>query len=403
MKKILLILLCLPLIGFGQVNNISICAFESILETGEKIYYEAECIKDSMLYLNGTYIVFHNNGNKKLVGNYLKGEKDGQWEEYYEEGQLKIIRNFKFSDDLNGIYKAFREDGKLLREGSYINNKRNGFWTDFWKSTGSFDNVFLISETGDPNSKHREGFYLNGSKEGWWDYYINDTIDISWKFERNNTIRGIRRYFFNGNIKEELLFENFPTENWDEITNLIVIDTSFRTIGGYPMTINLSGEKMLSKKCWDITGFEIDCITENDTSDYIILKELPKIIFKVFFDNYGNISSAGRYDQDEFKKYNKYDEWIDNKTQENIAKYARVGIWREFYESGNLFLIANYKYFKEGNWDLFTPGYYPDGLMITYFENGKINWKEMYKNGNRIWYEEWSEDGQLIHFYKKTD
>ena len=432
MKKLLLILLCLPFMGFGQENNVRVCAFEEFLENGEKIYFEAECIKDSILYSNGLYIVFYNNGNKKLVGNYIKGERSGYWKEYYEDGQLKRTMNLK-SSDLNGLYEEYREDGKLLSTGWYLNNKRNGFWIDCWRSATHPENLQLIAETGDPNALiHREGFYLNGSKEGWWDYYRNDIIDISKKFERNNTIRGIRKYYKNGNIKEEILIENFPTENWDDITNLIVIDTSFTTIEGFPSTRNLIGDQMLSKKCWDINGLEIDCITENDTSDFTISKELPTIRFKVFFDNYGNISSAGRYDYDEYKKYNLYDGWIDNETQENInarvgtwrefyengnllykggidnetqeiiATNARVGIWREFYKNGNLFLIANYKYFEEGTGDLFIPGYYPDGLMTTYFENGKIYLQEMFQNAKRIWYKEWNEDEQLINFYNTT-
>ena len=36
MKKLLLILLCLPFMGFGQENNVRVCAFEEFLENGEK-------------------------------------------------------------------------------------------------------------------------------------------------------------------------------------------------------------------------------------------------------------------------------------------------------------------------------------------------------------------------------
>ena len=56
MKKLILILLCLPMIGFGQ---------------------------------DGPFQDYYENGQLKLEGNFKNGKNDGLWKHYHENGQLK--------------------------------------------------------------------------------------------------------------------------------------------------------------------------------------------------------------------------------------------------------------------------------------------------------------------------
>ena len=46
------------------------------------------------LELSCRRIVYHNNGNVEIIGNYKNGEREGEWKDYYENGKLAIISNY---------------------------------------------------------------------------------------------------------------------------------------------------------------------------------------------------------------------------------------------------------------------------------------------------------------------
>ena len=48
-----------------------------------------------VLELNCRAIVYHNNGNVEIIGNYKNGEREGKWKWYRESGKLEQIENFK--------------------------------------------------------------------------------------------------------------------------------------------------------------------------------------------------------------------------------------------------------------------------------------------------------------------
>jgi antitoxin component YwqK of YwqJK toxin-antitoxin module len=50
---------------------------------------------------NGTWIIYHKNGQLFSKGNYKNGIKEGQWITYYDDGMLK----------LKGVYKNGKEEG----------------------------------------------------------------------------------------------------------------------------------------------------------------------------------------------------------------------------------------------------------------------------------------------------
>ena len=47
------------------------------------------------LELSCRRIVYHNNGNVEIIGNYKNGEREGEWKDYYENGSLWKIGNYK--------------------------------------------------------------------------------------------------------------------------------------------------------------------------------------------------------------------------------------------------------------------------------------------------------------------
>ena len=89
MKKLLLILICLPMIGFRQ-NDI------------EKTYYE--------------------NGNLKSEITTNNGIEHSIWSIYYENGKLKIEAEWKDGKP-NGIWKYYDEKSLLIKISKYLNGE----------------------------------------------------------------------------------------------------------------------------------------------------------------------------------------------------------------------------------------------------------------------------------------
>ena len=62
--------------------------------------FAKDCPQDStqqsieVLELSCRAIVYHNNGNVEIIGNYKNGKQEGEWKVYYENGKLDYIDKF---------------------------------------------------------------------------------------------------------------------------------------------------------------------------------------------------------------------------------------------------------------------------------------------------------------------
>ncbi|MBD1365823.1 energy transducer TonB [Mucilaginibacter sp. ZT4R22] len=61
------------------------------------------------------------------TGYYLNGKKEGNWVEYFLNGNMQMIRSF-VADTLDGPYKEFDFSGRLFRQGNYLKGDREGDW-----------------------------------------------------------------------------------------------------------------------------------------------------------------------------------------------------------------------------------------------------------------------------------
>ena len=116
MKKLLLILLCLPMIGFGQLYKEKINDSITIVKGyGPKLIsyeiidgeiYEKYDLKDSVLeyehiYLNNkldSTTSFYGTGELWFQSQYVNGRRNGNHICYYEDGRIKYKQIY-----LNGI------------------------------------------------------------------------------------------------------------------------------------------------------------------------------------------------------------------------------------------------------------------------------------------------------------
>ena len=119
MKKLLLLLLCVPLIGLGQVD---IESKEEIKPTNvyyeDDIYYDGVMIdKTSNLPLNGLVISIDEMGGRREV-NYKEGKYHGSSKYYFKTGQLNIDGNYR-NGEYHGLFIRYYKNGKLQMVGEY--------------------------------------------------------------------------------------------------------------------------------------------------------------------------------------------------------------------------------------------------------------------------------------------
>ena len=176
MKKLLLILLCLPFIGFGQTEYRTKKVRTIVDITGKRIstkdgkrdgpliiYYETGELASEYNYndgwLNGIYKWYYKNGQLWSEGYYKDGIHEGLHKDYHYNGQLASEGGYK--DDLEeGLHKDYHYNGQLESEGYYKDGLEEGLRKSYY-------------EDGQLES---EGYYKDGKPDGFW-VWCNKTVD----------------------------------------------------------------------------------------------------------------------------------------------------------------------------------------------------------------------------------
>jgi len=148
------------------------------------------------------------------VLNLNKESKEAKlFKKYHQNGQLKSEGNY-IGDLKEGLHKEWDEHGILSLEGFYANGKANGLMK-WYHEKGHLAGA---------------GNMINGIREGEW-----RICDV----EENGSC--IDAFFVNGSRegKWRIYYENASEKIWKEKT--------------------WKDDKLVSEKCWDKKGKEIDC------------------------------------------------------------------------------------------------------------------------------------------------
>ena len=123
MFYLLIITLSLALVGCD--NNID----ESELVVRKDIHYQINSDKP----FTGSVTSYHENGQKKNMGTYKKGLKDGLSEEFFSNGQLLSSVNY-FMGGKEGVEKKYDENGNIRFVKNYKNNLLNGLKETYFEN-----------------------------------------------------------------------------------------------------------------------------------------------------------------------------------------------------------------------------------------------------------------------------
>jgi len=129
MKKILLIIL-LVATAFGCSRKKVV---EATYENGNPRIVKYYHKKAGNLVLDQE-VMYYENKQIKIDGEYKDQERDGKWKAWYENGNLWSEGEYK-AGKRNGKGIAYHENGKKYIEGMYRDDIRVGVW-HFYDTTG---------------------------------------------------------------------------------------------------------------------------------------------------------------------------------------------------------------------------------------------------------------------------
>lgn len=234
--------------------------------------------KDEKLFNDGEHKLFFNNTkNIQYLLNISQGVRNGVFEEYHINGQLKIKSNY-LNGKLNKDYKSFHSNGELSFETQYKNGIQYGETTSFYRSGNLFRSFSLIE--GEYDGEIKEYF---DSPDGNLKFMaLNDLYTVYNKFQKIKCIiqlkgapsgrkvnirdgyrgegyHGIwKSYRADGLLDYELDFENTDIKEVDEVLKItynksgdIVTKKIFkyqRVDGGFALLVNEYATKRRDQK-----------------------------------------------------------------------------------------------------------------------------------------------------------
>lgn len=171
-----------------------------VTEKGERDGFWKEYYNDGKLRAEGKYNkdvregawkFYLENGETEQEGNYVKGKPEGDWRWYYPGGEL--LREESYYNGLqDGMMTEYDEAGKVITKGEYIEGKENGPW---------------YYRLGDSET---EGTYADGMRNGLWKVYDlpngmeeQKVLRFEGQYIEDNPQGEHTYYWDNGNKKEE--------------------------------------------------------------------------------------------------------------------------------------------------------------------------------------------------------
>lgn len=272
---------------------------------------------------------------------------------YYDQADSlvkEVISIDPISQKLAGLYKKYHQSGHLAISGYYSNNLPDSLWSFYFESG-------RIKTT---------GYYLMGKATGLWrSYYENGNKKSEGHFQNEKAQGEWKYYYENATIKKQANYRE-GTEIGKSIyfyeTGPIKATTSYDSNGmGKHFEYYLSGQKSAE-------GQKDGPYSTGQWS---------------YYDQEGNISSAGRY-----AKGKKEGTWISYHANGNISsegKYIegfKTDNWKYFHQDGSPMSEGQMKNNQQdGSWNVYTAagdlqskGTYQEGTgrVTTFHPNGQI-------------------------------
>ena len=166
----------------------------SSVAPGETITNESVIERDGLYYKKGatepfTGKIANDLNHDKILGKFKHGKRDGLWEFYHPNGQLRAKGKYK-DGKYHGYWEWYFSDGRLESKGPFKDGKYEGYWVNHYNN----------------NQLRWEGVYSKGKRVGPWVwFYSNGGIveKSNYMYEQPGVRIGQRvKYHQNGQLME---------------------------------------------------------------------------------------------------------------------------------------------------------------------------------------------------------
>jgi antitoxin component YwqK of YwqJK toxin-antitoxin module len=244
-----------------------------------KRYYKDGSISSETSYVNGKkdgwdYSYF-GNGRKHYETPYQNGEIDGRSISWFENGQIKEISHYENGLRI-GWQRAFLENGAILYEVNLVNGNGEIAYVDAELSI-QFKTKYVGGKEVTPISGkvyegvgtsrilniYHESSYHNGERNGLMKRFYKDRpkqrpSEINYKYGMRH---GFTKYWFeNGNVESQ---EGYYFGELDGLCQY------WHENGQLEREVKYDRGILVSKKCWDESGKNIECDCYNNKGDKI--------------------------------------------------------------------------------------------------------------------------------------
>lgn len=213
---ILLIITFIMIIISFKDNYNSLKTKEEYLSDGRHVFNHSYSGKEIVNLKNGKrnglYQEYYKNGQLKEEINYKNGKFDGLWKAWYENGNIKAEINYK--DDIQeGETFSYREDGSLFRNSNFVNGEYSGDGFEYYENGNTRmiyngEKYIFFSEDGIKRcevficieavngrvfANQRPTFTGTWTNKGIWKNYMEDgSIDFElsdWNYKTNRVMK----------------------------------------------------------------------------------------------------------------------------------------------------------------------------------------------------------------------
>ena len=159
---------------------------KSLPDGSKEVYY---VLKSDTSKMDSTYLKINIQGDTIEKVDYKDGKIDGQRILYYDNGQVKIVENY-LEDQYNGPYQSFFENGSPKQLGSFKNGEFEGELKTYYE---------------DPPNQLKESVYFKGGIENgpFRQYHKNGQLEAEGTYKDGLRDGSFKEFHPNGTIAAE--------------------------------------------------------------------------------------------------------------------------------------------------------------------------------------------------------
>ena len=336
-----------------------------------KEYFDNELILTKEYYENRILIKNYKNEQMDSYEEHFK-DKNRTKKYYNSEGKLKMIISDK---EMIGYY----ENGQLKVKAEMNNSEFKGNFEEYWDNGNLKTKCFYIESNGFSLKHGKEYHYSNNGKLIKENNYDYDELFKSTQYDGQEKIQK-ENFYKDGKLNKEVFFmseDNKKIIEYDEFKNIIseeIVDKYSSDKKEYGFSGNLIRRYKIEDELKVVEVYNDNEIMKLEYFQEILRRKINYKDgqlhgeYKEFYEN-GQLGIVSNYKNGKLE--GEYKHFRENGVLDFEANYKdgkREGEYKTYYENGNLAMTCNYENDKR------------EGICVRFNPNGTKDFEEYYES-----------------------